>query len=52
MITNRTPPKRAHCYSTYEEYVESRVQATGLQLAVISEVLYDALRDNIKTESD
>ena len=44
MKTNRTQPKHASEYSTYAQYVESRLQPTGLQLAVIPEALYDALR--------
>lgn len=42
----RTAPKRAIDYSTYEEYVKSRLQPTGLQLQVIPESLYNALKEN------
>lgn len=41
-----TAPKRAIDYSTYEEYVKSRLQPTGLQLQVIPESLYNALKEN------
>ena len=42
----RTPPIRAINYPTYEEYVKSRLQPTGMQLQVIPKSLYDALKEN------
>ena len=50
MKTNRTPPKKPVDYPTYKEYVESRIQPTGLQLQVIPESLYNALRDKAEKE--
>jgi len=50
MKTNTTPPKRPVEYSTYEAYVKSRIQPTGLQLQVIPETLYNALRDKKQKE--
>jgi hypothetical protein len=50
MKTNRTPPRKPAEYSTYEEYVESRIQPTGLQLKVIPESLYNALREKAERE--
>ena len=38
--------KRAVDYPTYEEYVKSRLQPTGLQLQVIPKSLYNALKEN------
>lgn len=52
MKTNRTPPKRPVEYSTYEEYVKSRLQPTGLQLQVIPKSLYNALREKKKEEEN
>lgn len=51
MKTNRTPPKKPAEYSTYKAYVESRIQPTGLQLQVIPESLYNALREKAENES-
>jgi hypothetical protein len=50
MKTNTTPPKHPAEYLTYEEYVNSRVQPTGLQLQVIPKTLYNALRDKKQKE--
>ena len=44
--TMGTPPIRAINYPTYEEYVKSRLQPTGMQLQVIPKSLYDALKEN------
>ena len=52
MKTNHTPPRKPAEYYTYKAYVESRIQPTGLQLQVIPESLYNALREKAEKEQN
>ena len=50
MKTDRTQRRKPIDYPTYKEYVQSRLQPTGLQLQVIPESLYNALREKAEKE--
>ena len=50
MKTDRAQRRKPIDYPTYKEYVESRLQPTGLQLKVIPESLYNALREKAEKE--